>query len=333
MVKFGIFVQATPARGDYEFLKKIALMCEKWGFNSLWLNDHLIPLPTQEYRGPFLECWNTLSALSTVTKTLRLGTLCTCISYRYPSLVAKMGATLDNISSGRFEFGIGAGWYEREHIMYGIPFPNASVRIQQLREGIQIIQKMWMEENPSYQGRYYRIEEAKNYPKPIQNPHPPILIGTVRAKSGMLNVVAEFADIWNTVQTTLEDYKQKLNLFKGKCLNIGRDPNRIAKSLLCTIYIAENHGESLNKAQKFKIMDPRLHDKEIFRRMRDISIEEYLREWCIEGVPERCIEEIKKYIDAGATYFILALLDMDFSLNLKSLQLFGEQVIPAFINE
>lgn len=333
MVKFGVFVQATPARGDYEFLKRIALMCERLGFHSLWLNDHLIPLPTQESKGSFLECWATLSALAAVTKTLRLGTLCTCISYRYPSLVAKMGATVDNISDGRFEFGIGAGWYEHEYTTYGIPFPKSSVRIQQLREGIQIIKKMWTEENPSFEGRYYSIESAINYPKPVQKPYPPILIGTVRAKSAMRNVVAEFANTWNTVQTTLEDYERKLNILKKECSTVGRDANSIENSLLCTIHIADNHGKSLSKAQEFRLTDPRLHTEDIFGRIRDMPVEEYMRKWCIAGSPQDCVKQIKKYVEAGVAYFIVVLLDLDLTLNYESLRLFGEQVIPAFARE
>jgi len=243
-----------------------------------------------------------------------------------------MGATLDNISDGRFEFGIGAGWYEREYTMYGIPFPKSSVRIQQLREGIQVIKKMWTEENPSFQGNYYRIERAINQPKPIQTPHPPILIGTVRAKSAMQKVVAEFANTWNAVQTTLENYKQKSNMLKKECLSVGRDRNSVENSLLCTVYIAENHGESLNRAQRFRVADPRLHTEDIFGRMRGMPVEEYAREWCISGSPEECVEKIREYVDAGVTYFVVVFLDLDYGLNLQSLQLFGEKVIPPFID-
>jgi len=179
---------------EFEATKNVALQCEKLGFDSIWVYDHFITFPATTQA--CFESWTTLSALATLTKNVGLGQIVTCNSYRYPSVLAKMGATLDVISNGRLNLGIGAGWYKLEYNAYGIPYPKDSVRIAQLREAVQIIKKMWTEDEPSFHGQYYTIDKAINSPKPIQKPHPPILIGG-RGKKLTLGVMAEFADRCN----------------------------------------------------------------------------------------------------------------------------------------
>jgi alkanesulfonate monooxygenase SsuD/methylene tetrahydromethanopterin reductase-like flavin-dependent oxidoreductase (luciferase family) len=192
-VKFGVFLGAAQgAPGEttnYDTIRKVTLKCEELNFDSCWLADHFVPRKVLPYQkspipspDPFFECWTTLTALAIETKKIRLGTFVLCNSYRYPSLVAKMSATLDFISRGRLELGIGAGFFKEEYIMYGIPFPKLAVRIKQLEESIQIIKKMWTEEEASFNGKYYTIKKAFNNPKPIQRPHPPIWVGCRRNK-------------------------------------------------------------------------------------------------------------------------------------------------------
>ena len=156
---------------DYKSLVDYAIESELLGYDSIWVNDHLI------FGSGILECWTTLSSLVPITERVRLGTLVLCNNFRFPSVVAKMAATLDYISNGRLEFGIGAGWNEEEHRAYGIPFPNPAERVERLREAIEIIKRMWTEKAPYYNGRYYRMEGAVCEPKPLQNPHPSITIG------------------------------------------------------------------------------------------------------------------------------------------------------------
>ena len=142
---------------------------------------------------PILECWSTLSALSTVTKKIRLGTMVTCNSFRNPALLAKMAATLDNISNGRLELGIGAGIQKNEHDAYGFPFLSAKDMVERLSEAVEIIKKLWTENEVSYRGKHYLLKNAVCEPKPLQNPHLPIVIGGGREKL-TLKVTARHAE-------------------------------------------------------------------------------------------------------------------------------------------
>jgi alkanesulfonate monooxygenase SsuD/methylene tetrahydromethanopterin reductase-like flavin-dependent oxidoreductase (luciferase family) len=152
---------------DVTLIMDVVKECEVLGYHSAWMNDHV--------NKHNLECWTTLSALAAATERIRLGTQVLCNTYRNPALLAKMSATLDYISGGRLEFGIGAGsnWDEGEHRAYGIPFPTPIERIRRMEEAITIIKKLWTEENASFIGRYYTIHDAICNPKPLQTPHPP----------------------------------------------------------------------------------------------------------------------------------------------------------------
>ena len=310
MIKFGVWLPQNTKNGNYDTIRKVALECEKLNFDSLWLNDHFFAhsIPTAN---PYYECWTILSALASETRKIRLGTLALSISYRYPSVLAKMAACLDVISNGRLDFGIGAGWYEEEYVAYGIPFPRATVRIEQLREGIRIIKKMWTEKNPSFEGKYYTIKNALCYPKPLQKPHPPIWIGTFKGGPLMLKTIAELADVSNFWGTP-EDYRHKLTKLKECCSNVGRDPKNIQQSWSGFAVIAKEKRELREKILKFK--------------RKEISIDEYTKPRLV-GTPEECIEKLSKYVDAGVTYFILRFPDIT---EIAPLQLFAEKVIPTF---
>jgi len=186
MIKFGVCI---PQDGmTYERIRNVALKGEELGFDSVWLFDHLQSFP-QPGRDPFIECWTTLSALAEATRHIRLGSLVLNAQYRNPALLAKMAATLDNISNGRLEFGIGAGgtiraeWSEKlgytaEYRAYGMDFPEKpSNRIYKLQETVQIIKKLWTEDKVTFEGKHYRVKNAFCYPKPVQKPYPPLWIG------------------------------------------------------------------------------------------------------------------------------------------------------------
>jgi alkanesulfonate monooxygenase SsuD/methylene tetrahydromethanopterin reductase-like flavin-dependent oxidoreductase (luciferase family) len=162
---------------DYDTVKKVTLACENVGFHTVWVTDHLLPIDVSPQKSYF-ECWTTLSALAEATTTVRIGTMVLCNLYRYPPILAKMASTLDVISRGRLEFGLGAGWFKPEADAFGVPFPKAPVRIAMLNEALEVIEKMWSQEKPVFKGEYYSIDRALCNPKPIQKPHPPIWIGT-----------------------------------------------------------------------------------------------------------------------------------------------------------
>ena len=318
MIKFGVLLSAVsqdPARGNYNIVRKAAIECERLGFDSAWLNDHFFPFPSQEE--PWLECWTTLSALATETKNLRLGTLVNCNSFRYPSVLAKMGATLDVISDGRLELGLGAGWYEAEYVAYGIPFRKNHIRVDQLKEGVQIIKKMWTQERATYCGKYYSIMEAVCNPKPVQNPHPPIWIGG--RSSRVLRVAAEFANGCNFYACGPNECGEKIKSLNQHCVEAGREPNEIQKSWLGTMLIGKNTLELANKIKKFKLEHPK-------KEVRKIPLEEYESQHII-GTPEQCVEKIRQFMDFGITYFMLVFPDMS---DLRVLQLFSDKVMACF---
>jgi len=320
MVKFGVaLISMSPqdiCRGNYEILKKVAVEAEKLGFDSFWLNDHLFTFPQSPT--PFLECWTTLSALASETKEIRLGTLATCASFRWPSLLAKMASTLDVISGGRLELGIGAGWYEAEYKAYGIPFPPTETRIKKLEETVRILKDMWTKEKTTFHGKYYHLENAICSPKPVQKPHPPIWICGGGEKL-TLRVVAKYGDGCNFSDVTSEEYERKLNVLKKHCLKVGRNIETIQKSIASCVFIADSKQEAKRTALRVKIATP-------LRTVQEMSFEDFV-EPHIFGTPKLCIRKIKQYMNVGVEYFMLCFPCSDI---LRSLSLFAEKVMSFF---
>ncbi|MFZ0890383.1 MAG: TIGR03619 family F420-dependent LLM class oxidoreductase, partial [Candidatus Binataceae bacterium] len=183
---------------DFAATRAMAERAEALGFHSVSLDDHFFMRGLMETpQTPHLECYTTLAALATVTKRVRLVQMVTSMSYRNPALLAKMTSTLDHISGGRVTVGVGAGWFREEYQAYNYPYPSNAERIDQLAEGIKVLKLMWTEDEPSWQGRYFKIAKACNYPKPVQKPHPPLLVGGSGKK--VLKITAAEGDIANLI--------------------------------------------------------------------------------------------------------------------------------------
>jgi F420-dependent oxidoreductase-like protein len=194
-----------------------------------WAFDHFIPLgpdPT----GPQLEGWTLLGALAARTERLRLGLMVTGNIYRHPAVLAKIGATVDVISRGRLDFGIGAGWNELECSMYGIPLYAPGERIRRLGEACEVIKRLWTETVANFDGKYYQLKDARCEPKPVQKPYPPYVIGG-SGEQLTLRIVAQYASIWNFVGGSVETFLHKDEVLKGHCAAIGRDPTTIERSI------------------------------------------------------------------------------------------------------
>ena len=312
-IGFGVFFPCYTFRNEkngtqiFNRLQESVQECEKDGYTSVWLDDHLMLRDM-----PILECWTTLSALSKQTKTIRLGTMVTCNSFRNPSLLAKMAATLDNISEGRLELGIGAGVQENEHTAYGYPFLSPNDRIERLNEAVEIIKKLWTEQKASYSGKHYQIRDAVCEPKPVQKPHPPIIIGGGGEKL-TLKVTAKHADRldWGYVPT-LEEYNRKLNVLKNHCKSVGRNFDEIEKSCWPSgqIFVGENKKELIEKA---------------LRCVPEGVSWEYFIQSSFVGNPKECVKLLRQYVDVGVTYFMLYFGDFP---DLDGLRLFAKKVIP-----
>jgi F420-dependent oxidoreductase-like protein len=214
---------------DYRSVENIAVTSEKSGYDSIWVSDHFFQYKKYAYRN-CMEAWTVLAALASKTEKIRLGTLVTCNSYRYPALLAKIAATVDVISEGRLFFGIGAEWKKGEYIAYGIPFPSVKERMDRLEEAVKIIRLLWTVPMTTLEGKYYTIKNAVSAPNPMQPPMPPILIGGGGEKR-TLKMVAEYADYCNL--TLGPKLRHKLDVLRTHCKNVGRNYEDVEKSLFC----------------------------------------------------------------------------------------------------
>jgi F420-dependent oxidoreductase-like protein len=314
--KFSVFlpfyVFKNEKRGfspSFNLFQDVISECERLGYYAVWLDDHLMLKNV-----PILECWTTLSALSSVTDRIRLGTMVSCNSFRNPSLLAKMGATFDNLSNGRLELGIGAGIQKKEHIAYGFPFPSSKVRIERLKEAVVIIKKMWTEEKTNFKGDHYSIKDAICEPKPLQKPHPPIVIGG-GGKKLTLKVAAQHADRYDWgYLPSLEQYKRKLKVLEKHCEAVGRSFQEIEKSCWPAgqIFIGEDLKE--------------LEDGVLRWVPKGVSIKDFVRTNLV-GTPEDCLNQIRQYSSLGVTHFMLFFGDLP---DLKGLRLFAKKVTREF---
>jgi len=200
-------------------------------FRAGWLNDHLLPVLGNP-SDPCLESWVTLSALSQVTTRLRLGILVSAMVYRHPAVLAKMACTLDILSNGRLELGLGAGWTTHEATAYGIDFPSWSERFGRLEEGCAVVTSLLTQDVTDFDGRYFTLVDARCEPKPIQRPRPPLVIGGTGPKQ-TLRIAARFADHWNHPidSVSVTDWRRSLNELNEHCAAVGRDPASIVKSV------------------------------------------------------------------------------------------------------
>ena len=226
----------------YETMTNVAKAADEDGYESIWMVDHFhtVPRPSQEVT---FETWTSLAAIARDTQRVRIGQIVTCNSYRNPALLAKMASTLDVLSHGRLNFGIGAGWYEHEYRAYGYPYPDAPERLRMLREALQIIHAMWEQEEATFEGTYYQIRGAINQPKGVQKPHIPILIGGGGEKV-TLKLVAQYGDACN-ILGDLATIQHKLAVLKQHCERLGRDFATIHNTTGMICSIADTDEEAL----------------------------------------------------------------------------------------
>lgn len=227
-LRFGI--KTAPQSTTYEAMQRIWQEADATPiFEHAWLFDHFMPI-NGDTSGPCLEGWSLLSAFAAQTQRLRVGVMVTGNTYRHPAILANIGATVDVISHGRLDFGIGAGWNEMEHSAYGIPLYSPGERLRHLAEACEVIKRMWTETAPDFDGQYYQLKQAYCEPKPVQKPSPPFVIGGSGEKV-TLRIAAQYADIWNFVGGSIETFKHKNAVLDEHCAARGRDPKTIERSV------------------------------------------------------------------------------------------------------
>lgn len=314
VVKFGMqqpdFSFAGGPAAMYSTLEQIAREADKLGFDSFWLMDHVIQAGWGgEARSPILEAFVTLGALASATSRVRLGTLVAAVPFRNPALLAKMGSSLDVISGGRFFMGIGGGWLKEEFDAYGWTFPPPKERVGRVEETAQILLKMWTEDHATYSGAYYDIDDAICEPRPLQKPHPPLMIGG-GGEQLTLRCVAKYADacnLWGDPPMV----RHKLQVLARHCEAVGRDPGSIMKTHIGRMLIARNDAELRQKmARYFPHGLPR----------------EDAPWMTVAGTPSQCADMCAQLVDAGITYLIFTFPDAP---TLEPLHLFADEVMPA----
>jgi F420-dependent oxidoreductase-like protein len=326
-VHFGL-VLALTIRGlavtSYASMRTVAARAEALGFDSVWLCDHFLTLAPGRYARdagiaagdggddggsslPLLECWTALSALARDTRRLRLGTSVLCHSYRLPSVLAKMAATLDVISEGRLDLGLGAGWFEQEYRAYGIPFPRIGERIAQLDEGVEIIRRMWTEDRPTFAGVHFAIDGATCDPPPVQRPHPPIWIGGEGDR--VHRVAARAADGVNVRWWSPERIAARAGFLDDACRAAGRDPAALRRSVTALLVPDRDAARADAVRARFAAIPADGH---------------------VAGTPDACVARVRRYVEAGVRHFLFTIPDVASN---DALELAGREILPAVRNQ
>ena len=230
----------------YEELERFWRAADELGFHAVWNYDHFYGLggTVTDFRHDTLEGWTTLAAMGVIVQRARVGCMVTGVTYRHPAVLANMATTVDHISGGRLEFGLGAAWHEAEHTGYGIDFPRAGVRIAMLDEALQVIKLLWTEDVANFDGQYFQLKDAMCNPKPVQRPHPPIVVGGTGEKK-MLRVVATHANEWNAVSFDPSEWGRLNTVLDEHCDAIGRDPKEIRRGV--QVFIHPDQEEQMSK--------------------------------------------------------------------------------------
>ncbi len=294
----------------------LAEACERNGLEGLFRSDHYASLDGHVERGS-LDAWTTLAALAGRTTRIRLGTMVSPATFRHPSLLAKSVVTADHVSGGRVELGLGAGWNEEEHRRYGFPFPETRVRMELFAEQLEIVHRQWTEESFSFEGRHYRLEDCRAQPRPLQQPHPPLIVGG-SGKPGTIGPAVRFADEYNTFYVGLEECRLRRRRLHEACERAGRDPGSIRFSLMTGCVVGRDEGELRRRTQRImERMGGRGEVKSFLRERADV--------W-VSGTVEQALERLRALEAAGVERVFLQHLD---HTDVELVELIGAELVPA----
>jgi F420-dependent oxidoreductase-like protein len=326
-MRFGLFVPQgwrldlagiSPA-DHWDTMLDVARAAEAGPFESVWVYDHFhtVPVPTQEATH---EAWTLMAALGAATSRVRLGQMCTCMAYRNPAYLAKVAATVDVISGGRAEMGIGAGWYEHEWRAYGYGFPTAGERLAMLDEGVQIMRSLWTEGTATFQGKHYQVDGAICQPLPLQSGGVPLWIAGGGEKK-TLRIAAKYAAYTN-FDGTPEGFQHKSALLEEHCRDVGTDFGAITRSANYNVVIGSTQAEVTEKLGWLRShLAPYLSAEQVEQQVQSAS------NGPLVGTPEQVAEKLAGLRKLGMTYAITYFPEVAYDRS--GLQLFTEQVIPA----
>ncbi|WP_153395628.1 LLM class F420-dependent oxidoreductase [Ornithinicoccus halotolerans] len=335
-MRFGMFVPQgwrmdlagiEPDR-QWPVMADLARRADRGGvWESIWVYDHFhtVPEPSQEATH---EAWTLMAAFAAVTERVRLGQMCTCVSYRQPTHLAKVAATVDAVSGGRLEMGIGAGWYEHEWRAYGYGFPRAGERLARLREGVDILRQMWTTGAATLEGRHYQVDGARCWPRPLQgSTHPgsaangiPIWVaGGGERKT--LRIAAEYADYTN-FSGDPETFRHKSEVLRGHCQDVGRDPDSIVRSADYNVVIGETEADV---ADRLGWLRQHAIDCGRTEQQADEAVATARRQPLV-GTPEQVVEGLRELEGLGMGYAITYFAEAAYDTS--GIELFEQQVVP-----
>jgi F420-dependent oxidoreductase-like protein len=294
---------------------QIAAMCERLGFEALFSSDHYYSVMGVAERGSH-DAWTILAGLAARTERLRLGTLVSPVTFRHPTVLAKVATTVDRISGGRVELGIGAGWWEEEHRTHGFPFPPTAERMEMLEEQLEIVHGLFTRPSFTFESRHYALEDCAFTHRPVQRPHPPIIVG---GKGGprIASLVARWADEFNTVGGTPQEVGERFERVRTAVDEAGRDQSQVTTSLMTWFYVGADEAEVLARVERARRLDPRSGDPET--HLAEV------RRTCIVGTPDEAAERLSEYAAAGVQRIMLndELFD-----ELEMIELLAAEVLP-----
>jgi probable F420-dependent oxidoreductase len=323
-VKFSLFLPT----GDFAKARAAAEWADTHGFYSVSINDHFFS-PLGAPQTPQLECFSTLSAIAAVTKNVRLAPAVTAMSFRSPPMLAKMTSTLDHLSNGRLVLGVGSGWQRSEYDAHGYPYPPNAERLAQLADAIKLIKAMWTQDEPTYRGRYFSIEKAYNYPRPVQKPHPPIMVGGAGKK--LLQITAAEAQIANLIPPIVNgkdfvqdpaaavrfdkaELKRRIAMLRGFVVDAGREPGSVEIGGVAMVNLSRS--KSGADAAVRAIASAMGFPSEAAARNAPVLL---------VGTPEEVRRELRSRIEEfGMTYYIV------FPRSEESRDLLVSEIMPEF---
>ena len=294
----------------------LAQTAERLGFDALFRSDHYFSGTGVGGRGS-TDAWTVLAGLAATTERIRLGTLVSPVTFRRPSMLAKSAATVDAISGGRVEIGMGAGWWTEEHTQFGFPFPTTRERFEMLEEQLEIVHRLFTEERFTFEGRHYTLTDAEFLPKSLQHPRPPIVLGGKTVGPWMQRLIGSWADEFNTVGGSPQEVHERFGRARDGVDAAGRAPDSLVTSLMTWVFVGETEAEYLEKLERARTQDPTAGSFDAYRA--DIEAD------CIVGTPERAAERLAEYASAGVQRIMLnhGLYD-----DLDMLELLATQVLP-----
>ena len=294
----------------------LADAAERLGFEALFRSDHYYSARGVSGRGS-TDAWTLLGALAARTATIRLGTLVSPVTFREPALLAKAAATVDEVSGGRVEIGMGAGWWKEEHAQFGFSFPDVTLRFERLEEQVPIVHGLLTEERFTFRGAHHSLQEAEFLPKAVQRPRPPLILGGTTVGARMQRLVGTFADEFNTVGGSPQDVAGRFDRARAGVSAAGRDPSSLVTSLMTWVFVGRTEADYVAALQRAHALDPDAGSFESYR--------ESIERDCIVGTPDRAASRIAEYEAAGVQRLFL---NHELYDDITMLELIATEVLP-----